>query len=264
MIQKLVFILYPILMAFGYATHKFIYDLNQPDQKMKLSSELNEISGLEMLSDSVIATIQDEKGNIYLLNTEKGKVKDHFDFGKKGDYEGITHYKNHFYVLRSDGTIFKIKRGKDAKTYQFKDNKNFDFEGLCLDQKNNRLLVACKTHGNKKKRDHFYIYSFSLENKVYDEKPVFKISKDDVDKDFKPSGIAIHPKGHIYILSSYAKKLLVLSRKGQILNRIKLDKSTFHQPEGITFSSRGDLFISNEKKDAIPTILRFNKNKGGL
>ncbi|UTW67982.1 SdiA-regulated domain-containing protein [bacterium SCSIO 12643] len=261
MMQKVIFIVWPVLMAFGCVATKFMYNLDQPDQEMKLSSELNEVSGLEMLSDSAIATIQDEKGNIYFLDIETGKIKDHFDFGKKGDYEGIAHYKNHFYVLRSDGTIFKIKRGKDAKTYEFKDNKDFDFEGLCMDQKNNRLLVACKTHGNKKKRDHFYIYSFSLEDKKYDDKPVFKISKDEVDKDFKPSGISIHPKGHIYILSSYAKKLLVLSRKGEILNRIKLDKSTFHQPEGITFTSKGDLFISNEKNDYTPTLLRFNKNK---
>lgn len=261
MMQKMILIVWPILMAFGCVADRFIYDLNTPDRTMKLSSELNEISGLEMISDSVIATVQDEKGKIYILDMESGKIKDHFDFGKKGDYEGITHYKNHFYVLRSDGTIYKVKRGKDAKTYHFKNSKNFDFEGLCLDQKNKRLLVACKTHGDKKKRKYFYIYSFSLEQKEFDDKPVFKILKEDIDKDFKPSGIAIHPNGHIYILSSFAKRLLVLSQKGKIVNQVKLNKSLFHQPEGITFTRLGDLFISNEKNDYTPTILRFKEKK---
>jgi uncharacterized protein YjiK len=257
--QRIIQIALFMLVIIGCTAHKFLYDLNLPDQQMELSNKLNEISGMEILSDSLIAAIQDEKGRIYYLDVKSGQIVDHFDFGKKGDYEGLAHSKNHFYVLRSDGNIFKVKKNKESKEYTFKNNKNFDFEGLCVDEKNNRLLVACKTHGDKKKRDHFYIYSFSLETKSYEHKPVFKIKRDEVHKDFKPSGIAIHPNGNLYVLSSFSKSLLVLSPNGTILNHTDLNKSIFHQPEGITFNSNGDLFISNEKNDQIPTILKFKK-----
>ena len=257
--KKNILVIVWVVLVLGCNAKKFTYPLHLPDKNMELSSKLDEISGLEMLSDSVLAAVQDEKGRIYLLDANTGGIIDHFDFAHKGDYEGIAHRNNHFYVLRSDGTIFKAKQGKKTKEYAFKDNKNFDFEGLCVDAKNNRLLVACKTHGNKKKRDHFYIYGFSLETHEFEVEPVFKIKRDEVDSDFKPSGIAIHPKGSIYILSSYSKSLLVLSPKGRILNNVDLKESIFYQPEGITFNANGDLFISNEKNDQVPTVLKFKR-----
>ena len=162
-------------------------------------------------------------------------------------------------MLRSDGEIFKTQKGRVSEHFKFKNNKNFDFEGLCADTLNNRLLVACKTHGDKKKRDHIYIYSFSLDSQKYNKKRAFKIAKKEVDKNFKPSGIAIHPNGNIYVLSSYSKSLLILDAEGEIMNHFYLDSQVFYQPEGITFKPNGDLFISNEKNTEIPTLVLFSK-----
>lgn len=245
-------------MASACSGQDFQYNLNKPTQQIELPKDLNEISGLEMISDTVLVAVQDEKANVYYLDVNTGKILDQFDFGKDADYEGIAHNKKHFYVLRSDGTLKKVHRNKEAKAYEFKGNKNFDFEGLCLDKSSNRLLVACKEHGDKDERDYFFIYSFSLESKKYDKKPLFKIKRDKVHKKFKPSGIAIHPNGDIYVLSSFSKTLLVLSEDGTIKNILDLKKSIFNQPEGISFNTAGDLFISNEKKDADPTLLKFN------
>ena len=159
--------------------------------------------------------------------------------------------------MRSDGTIFKVGKKKKSKEYKFKNDKNFDFEGLCLDQANDRLLVACKEHGDKDKQDYFFIYSFSLESKEYDKKPAFKIKRDEVHPNFKPSAISLHPNGNIYVLSSFSKTLLILSPEGSILNKVQLSENIFHQPEGIVFNASGDLFISNEKNGTTPNILRF-------
>jgi uncharacterized protein YjiK len=243
----------------GCTDQKFLYDLSFPEQRIELSDKLNEISGMELISDSIIASVQDEKALIYYLDADAGTILDELDFGKNADYEGIAHHKNHFFVLRSDGSLFKVGKKKTAKEYEFKHSKDFDFEGLCLDEHNNRLLVACKEHGDKDQRDHIFIYAFSLESKEYDKKPAFKIKRDDVHQNFKPSAIAIHPNGSIYVLSSFSKTLLVLAPDGSILNNIQLSEYIFHQPEGITFNSKGDLFISNEKHDTTPTILKFNK-----
>ncbi|WP_143524994.1 SdiA-regulated domain-containing protein [Labilibacter marinus] len=236
-----------------------VYSFNQPSEVFKLSSELNEISGLQAISDSVILAVQDEDGYIFYIDAHTGEIINKKKFGKKGDYEGITFYKQSIYVLKSNGTIYRIKN-KKSKIYSFGKKGNFDFEGLCTDDKNDRLLLACKKHGNKNKLDHIYIYGFSLSDKHFIDSPVFKIEKKDAYKKFQPSAIAIHPKGNIFVLSSTAKMLLELSPQGKVINHQHLSPFIFNQPEGITFLSNGDMFISNEKKKAYPTLLRFNRN----
>ena len=238
-----------------------MYDLQNPSERIELTKPLNEISGITMLEDGNIAAVQDEKAKVYILSAEDGTILNDSKFGKDGDYEGITKCRNHLYVLKSNGSIYKVHKNGDAKEYKFKHNNDFDFEGLCLDKENNRLLVACKEHGNKDKRSHFYIYLFSLESKEYVEKAHFKIRRNAVHSKFKPSGIAIHPNGNIYVLSSFSKTLCVLSKTGAILESTQLNKSIFNQPEGITFNSEGDLFIANEKKNTTPTLLKFNLNR---
>ena len=234
------------------------YKLSKPTKRVELTKELNEISGLDWIGKNTLVAVQDEKGIVFYIDANSGEILDELNFGKDGDYEGIAQYKKHFFVLRSDGTLFKVSRKKETKTYAFKNSKGFDFEGLCVDEENNRLLVACKEHGKSEKRDDIYIYSFSLEKNTFDKKPAFKISRAKVHPKFKASAIAIHPNGTIYILSSFSKTLLILSGSGEVLNVISLHKSLFNQPEGLTFNAENDLFISNEKKNDKPTLLRFN------
>ena len=73
-----------------------------------------------------------------------------------------------------------------------------------------------------------------------------KISK----KTFNPSGIAIHPKTReIYLIGTSSLKMVIrLNKKGdKILNKKNIN-NIYGQPEGITFSDQGDLFISSEAK----------------
>ena len=75
---------------------------------------------------------------------------------------------------------------------------------------------------------------------------------------FKPSGIAIHPiDGEVYIISSVGKLLIILNRSGKVQNVIELDPKIFRQPEGICFSPKGDMFISNEGQGGKGYILKF-------
>ncbi len=239
------------------AFEKAPYDLYNADKTIVLHEELNEISGLTLTDDSRLLCVQDEKAVVYTLNKNNGEIRDKYDFGKDADFEGIAYANNKIYVLKSNGDIKRIKKDDKVKTYNQDHNKGEDFEGLCHDQNNNRLLVACKEHANKEKNDDIRIYAFDLKEKKYLKKPAYKISKKKIAKDFNPSGIAIHPDGNIYIISSTSKKLLVLSAGGDIIAIEKLPKYIFNQPEGITFDQSGNLFISNEKKNTQPTLLKF-------
>lgn len=233
-----------------------MYNLNKPTKVVTLNSELNEISGLHSISESELIAIQDEEGIIYFIKKNNGKILKTIKFGKDADYEGVTAVKKRIYILESNGDIHRYKNDKTSK-YHFKKEGKFDFEGLCYDDKNDQLLVACKTHGKNDKKDHIYIYGFDISENKYHKSPIYKIKKEKSYKKFWPSGIAVHPNGNIYLLSSRSKMLMIISPSGDVIKTQALMPYLFNQPEGISFSENGDLYISNEKRKSKPTLLKF-------
>ena len=235
------------------------YNLDQPTSTVKLPKVLTEISGLEYVSKNTLACVQDETAIIYFIDIQSGKIKDQIVFGKKGDYEGIAFFNKKAFVLRSDGRISRISNKGVVKNFDFEKKGGFDFEGLCLDKENHRLLIACKEHSKQKKNEDFiFIYGFSLIKKRYLTKPVYKISKKKLGKKFQPSGIAIDHEGMIYIPSAYSKKLLVLSPEGEVYDLLKLTNKKFVQAEGICFGEKNELYISNEGASGRSNLLTFS------
>ncbi|MBO6516113.1 MAG: SdiA-regulated domain-containing protein [Bacteroidia bacterium] len=242
----------------GCLNHAGHYNFSDPTSVIHLDEELNEISGLHLINDSTIACVQDEKGTIYHLNPTSNSIVSEIPFHRKGDYEGIAHYQNKYYVLQSNGTILIIGKNGVEKKVEFDGCKDSDFEGLCLDIKHDRLLVACKESCKKKDEDNILVYSFLIHKKKYKKNEVYRLKKKDIHKNFKSSGIAVHPNGNIYLLSSFAKTLAIVSKTGDILDVHSLSSYIFHQPEGITFSRNGDLYISNERNTGKPSLMKLN------
>jgi uncharacterized protein YjiK len=269
----------------------FPYDLGDPDARYKLPSYLEEISGLSYYGKGKIACVQDEKAHIYIFNLEKEKIIKKYDFGDDGDYEDISVVDNTAYVLRNNGDIFRIKnfKKKDYKVKKFKTplkEKN-DTEGMAFDPLSNTLLIACKESPSIEKENPYNgykaVYKFDLEEEKLGRTPHFLVDLERLDSymdhsvfsrlsikvakrlrliesetSFKPSGIAIHPLyGEIYIISSVGKLLIVLNRRGKVLDVKELDPKIFRQPEGICFSSSGDMFISSEGQGGKGYILKF-------
>ncbi|MFD2163008.1 SdiA-regulated domain-containing protein [Paradesertivirga mongoliensis] len=228
--------------------------------KWDVPAQLKEISALTYLEKERFACIQDEAGKIFIYNTHENKIEKEIPFAGPGDYEGLAIAGKDAYILRADGRIFEIKNynGSSPKTIEHRTtlNRKHDTEGLCFDSKNNRLLIAIK--GSESESDDYKgIYSFSLNNKVFSDQPVYKIDlKNSVFEDIKakkptdvmqPAAIAVHPKtGDLYIMEGAKPKLLIMGSDGVIKNLKKLKDKEFAQPEGISFSPEGQLFISNE------------------
>ena len=62
-----------------------------------------------------------------------------------------------------------------------------------------------------------------------------------------PSDTSVHPStGDIYIIEGRKPKLMVINSTNDVKTFMELDKNDFLQPEGITFSPTGEMFISNE------------------
>jgi sugar lactone lactonase YvrE len=74
----------------------------------------------------------------------------------------------------------------------------------------------------------------------------------------QPSDIDIHPKtGDIYITEGAKPKILVMTPDGKIKTVQRLKTRDFGQPEGISFSPDGKMYISNEGKGEPGNILEL-------
>ena len=246
----------------------YVYDLTAPAQKYEMPRVLEEISGISYARENQLLCVQDEIGEVFLYDLAQQKITDQHQFGKPDDYEDVVQLKDEIYVLRSDGKIFNFKWGADQNREIETDlpGKN-DVEGLAYNPETNRLLLAVKEASKKAtSSDEKLIYSFDLARRaVYREFTLTKTQFENVElkdkqwKDFKPSGVAIHPKtGQLYLLSSAGHRLVILSRDGSPLKNIELDSDLFRQPEGICFAPDGTLYIASEGDGKKGYILKFS------
>ena len=239
-------------------TAEYFYNLSQPNQMYVLPKKLTEISGLSYLTNNKLAAINDETGKLYIYDLANKEIDKTIDFGKNDDYEGVEVVGNIAYVLVSSGKIKAINL--EDESVENIDGRNSDvaeFEGITYDKTNNSLLLAAKIMKGKLK-----VFEYSLTEKSLEIK--FEIAENDIDKnelgrEFRPSGIAIDTqKNEIYLLASAGKKLIVFSQIGQKIKQYNLDNEIFKQPEGICFGPNGQLFVASEGKGGNGYILQFN------
>ena len=244
----------------------------QINKKWELPEILKEVSGIAYLGENQFACVQDEAGAIFIYNTAATKIDRQISFGASGDYEGIAVVSRTAYVLRSDGKIFEVNnidtQSPKIKEYSTPLTAENDVEGLTYDSRNNRLLLAIKG-AETTANDFKGIYAFDLNSKKLSDAPVMKLNLADPllksnggkkpTNNIQPSEIAINPKtNEIYLTEAANPQLFVLNADGTIKARYKLNNAEYSQPEGITFSPGGELYISNEGKKESGNILQVN------
>jgi hypothetical protein len=271
----------------GNTYSRIDYNLTLPDKVYVLPQVLHEISGITETDISTIACVQDEHGIVYIHDLNKNVIIRQFVFGSDGDYEGIARVDKTLYIIRSDGLLTGISNFNTdnyKKTSYATGVPGKDIEGLCYDKKNNRLLIIPKEFSgdHKENKNKRFIYGFDLASKELIKSPVLSFDTKAVKKfavennikvpmkgkkgeekepdiEMRISAISIHPlTGRLFAISGSERLLYVLDMNGKIEFLERLDKDLFAQPEGITFMKNGDMIISNEGKNAVPTLIRFN------
>ena len=226
--------------------------------RWELPHVLQEISGISWLSNDRIACIQDETGTVFIYNLKTKQIEKEIAFAGAGDYEGIALIQNTAWVVRSDGQLYEVAdiyaTRPSIKEYATGMTEKQNIEGLCYDKSASRLLLAVKDK-DLTSEDYKGVYAFDLKSKKLVQEPVYKISvtNEQIKQSGKkkksqvlPSAIAIHPgTGNLYITDGPKSMLLMLDSNGNIASVLELGKE-FLQPEGITFSPSGEMFISNE------------------
>lgn len=231
-------------------------------KRWELPSELREISAIAWLATDKLAAIQDEDGIIYIYDLKMKKVIETIKFGSGGDFEGLAIVDDDAYVLESNGRISEISNfetpDRTVNQYDTGFSSDNDMETLAFDEAQNRLLIAPKDRDLDSDRTKG-VYAFSLDTKTMNMKPVLSIDlgdkilkrfrENDLSETFRPSDLAIHPETkYIYVLEGAKPKLLILDADGNPKSAFSFDKRIFRQPEGITFSPDGRLFIASEGK----------------
>lgn len=281
-------ILFIVLLVSGlpaYSQYKFNYTLARPDQLDTLPPILTEISGLTDADDHHIACVQDELGIIFFYNLNTRTIDREISFDEPGDYEGLTRVGNSWYILRSDGRLSFVDEKKKVSSVQLP-LITANNEGLCYDPFQKRLLLAAKSkpinHDLSNKR---LIYAYDLTTGNLSEKPAYSLDLQVMTAmldqfkighlksqttpggkqkpfNFRPSSLAVHPVSkHIYIISAMDKLLVVIDRKGKILDMRSLEHEIFTKPEGITFFSNGDMVITNEAAGRQPSLILYRYRK---
>src|ERR1035437_843849 len=245
------------------------YNLNKP-YVVKLPSELDEVSGIAYYGkDNSLFAESDDKGCLYKIFLNKPTDIRKWKFSHKRDYEDIVLHDSIFYILNNNGDIVSLSFLKDsliAHEYKFPENGKYEFESLYYDDKLQKLVLMCKDCEIDKNAT-VSTYTFDLQQFIYSSS--YTIDAGNIAEminpkstRFKPSGASVNPvTGELYILSSINKLLVVAERNGTVKEIYNLDPSLFNQPEGITFTPNGNLFISNEAGTAEPATILFYQFK---
>jgi uncharacterized protein YjiK len=237
----------------------------------KLDPRLKEISGIiwDNKNDEFIAH-QDENGILFYLEREMKVIKKTFPFDtRKGDYEDIALVNEVVYVLKSDGSLTKVYTDSTGKQYGLEAGKISlaglnDFESLYYDPARKAVIMICKNCASDDKKS-VSAYAYYPDSIGFDNKPVYVINADKVRQlspqktsKFQPSAARIHPKTNkLFILSSASNQLVIADLNGNVEGVYWLAKKMFPQPEGLTFKSSGDMYISNEGVTSRSTLYKF-------
>lgn len=240
------------------------YRFDQPVASFTLPDELREISGLTVLGDGLLGAIQDEEGDLYVIDQETGRVTTVVPFGPPGDYEGIELAGDRLFVLRADGALLELEgwTGGEARTRTYETGlgaEACDAEGLGYEAPG-RLLIACKEEGDDALDDRNVVYAFDLAQNRLASEPALVLDPEAVqgDKKLRPSALAVHPvTGRMVLLSSRRESLVTLDASGTAAEVWDLRPAAFEQPEGLAFLPNGDVFVSSEGGDGPAVLLRF-------
>ncbi len=259
------------------------YTFAAPDMLVELPGRLDEVSGLAWLGDGRLAAVQDEKGDLFVLDAATGEVVGEVDFGSGGDYEGVERAgaDGPLWVLRSDGTLFRLDGWAgdraDAEAVATGMHAGCDAEGLAFQPDPDRLLVACKEAAGRG-LDGRAVYGFRLATGALSPGPVLTLDVEDLERrlgrsgsaarrlasplgelsPFKPSALALHPlTGELWVLSSVAKAVAVVQPGGAVRAVWALPDGLFRQPEGLTFAPDGTLFVASEARGKKAVLARY-------
>jgi len=262
-----------------------IYQLNDYDfddveksyeivESWELPSELNEVSGMVYNEDGLMICVQDEDGILFTFDMETKEIIEKHQFSYSGDYEALTYLDGVYWVAESNGRIIDISdldvADQELEGIQLDFEYRNNIEGMTATP-DGKLWITVKDRNLDNSSGYKGVYEYDPETRKLQKEPILRVDYQDPKferlkthnprKLLRPSDLAIHPlTGDLYILDAEFQKVIITDQQGGIKSIHLLDPAEFEQPEGITFSKDGRIFISNERVGVPANIreIKFN------
>jgi uncharacterized protein YjiK len=243
------------------------YDLGNP-LIVTLPGELDKISGICFYpKDTAIFAVCNESGRLFKIRISDRVFISIWKLSESGNFQDLVLRDSNFYVLSKRGSVLKFTFQKNNLTrqeFRFPSPDTNGYKSMFFDDKSPVLKVLCydKSHENKGLK----LSGFSIDilsEKISDSLfPPVKTAglADSGLSAFRPSAAAINPlTKELFILSSANKMLVVADRDGGVKKCFHLSPAVYSKPEGICFTPRGDMIISNESVSIDPADLLIFK-----
>lgn len=246
-----------------YSETEMPYLFHRPAKIFDLPEDLREVSGIALISENRAFLVQDELGALFNYDLQREEVAGIIRFADTGDFEDVTLAGEKIFVLRSDGTIFSF----NSKEFAGETEKitvpvhSTNLEGLYFDPAKKLLYLASKSEPLTGSKDERWIYQLNSEelnkpelhfsisnNEINDllKQKYPRLISDNLTAEINPSAIAVHPKtSEIYVLSATDRLLAVFANQN-LTQVFPLPSDIYYKPEGLAFSSTGDLYIASE------------------
>ena len=239
------------------------YTLNEETAtQWKLSSHLEEISGLAMTRDDRLLAHNDERGIIFEIDYQKGAIVKSFQLTDMenpiaGDFEGIATIDDQIYLVTSSGRLYECREGTDGESVLFNVyttgvGRDCEIEGLAYDESKRALLLMCKDARSADMEGQLAVYHWLIDEKQLSEDthtviPVVEFSRHIKGKKFQPSGIERHPvSGNYFVVAARQRAIAEIAPGGQVVAVREFPAQLHRQAEGITFAADGTLIVADE------------------
>lgn len=240
-----------------------------PVAKWIMPQELKEISGMALTPDGRLFAHDDELSRIYQVDPRRGVIVKSFLFGNglRGDFEGITIAGQDFWVIKSNGKLYRFREGENGTRVPYAEfdtklGKECEFEGVAYEKDSARLVLPCKNARGKGFDDELVIYRWQIGTSdsagiTTIQIPMSEAAGSNKWKRFRASDITIDPETGDYVLiSSLEHGLIVMKPDGAVVSSRPIP-GKHHQAEGVAITKDSILMISDEATSKPPAITLY-------
>lgn len=227
-----------------------------PVVERNLEEQLHEISGQSFDEQGRLWTHNDEDGEIYELDTANFKVTNTIQFGEGGDYEGISIWKEHAYIVSSQKqlTSFNLNSPDILNTSSLKGLPLVcELESILVNDMG--VFTMCKTTATT---PNYLLYRFEDPRKLSRPKAVIDFSPcintiltshGHKAFDALPTDIEFSQGDSCWlILTNKPAFLFIFHENGGLKSYFSIEKDLLNQPEGVSVDKDGRIWISSEGK----------------
>jgi uncharacterized protein YjiK len=238
-----------------------------------LPKRLDEISGLALSADGRLFAHDDELGVIYRIDWQQGRLTKAFSLGDpppRADFEGIAIAGGNFYLVTSDGVLYRTTEGDDGAHVPYErfvtgTGARCEIEGLAYDARRAVLLLGCKAPRAAALKGRVAVFAWSPERRTIDAPASFSIPEKSLAgpldaAHFNTSGIEMSRDGlHLYLLAGRQRALAEVDLDGGVVAVTRLPAKQHRQPEGLAIGPDGELIVADEAGGGRATLAVYRR-----